>query len=170
MAGVALRMLLFPSGTRSLSPSSVFSTLILSRTVWIHICLMLHIHNATWHFIIIVKNFHYLLWNRGAWCPLNNTFQTFLALCIRRTDHLCDSCALSDTAPDEFSIEPAAGNCDVTVTDCSRGVSLDAFLSRWRWGQWFKEFVKYTNVPGFFKFHFRKNLWIRKLFGKGRHS
>ena len=47
---------------------------------------------------------------------------------------------------------PAAGNCDVTMINCSRVVSIDA-LSQWRWDQWFKEFVK-----------------SRKLFGKWRHN
>ena len=48
--------------------------------------------------------------------------------------------------------EPTAGNCDVTMTDCSRAFSMDAFLSQWRWGHWFKEFVKYTSVPSFSRF------------------
>ena len=33
----------------------------------------------------------------------------------------------------------AASNCDVTMTDCSRVVSMDAFLAQWCWGQWFNE-------------------------------
>ena len=36
--------------------------------------------------------------------------------------------------------EPAASNCDITMTDCSRVVAMDAFLEQWCWGQWFKEF------------------------------
>ena len=36
--------------------------------------------------------------------------------------------------------EPAASNFDVTMTDCSRVVAMDAFLEQWCWGQWFKEF------------------------------
>ena len=40
--------------------------------------------------------------------------------------------------------EPATSNCDVTMTDCSRVLAMNAFLSQWCWGQWFKEFVKDT--------------------------
>ena len=29
--------------------------------------------------------------------------------------------------------EPVASNCDVTMTDCSRVVSMDAFLTQWCW-------------------------------------
>ena len=32
--------------------------------------------------------------------------------------------------------ESIARNCDVTMTDCSRVVAMDAFLARWCWGQW----------------------------------
>ena len=42
-----------PSGTRSLSPSSVLSPPTHTRSVWRRICLMMHIHNTTWHFIIL---------------------------------------------------------------------------------------------------------------------
>ena len=45
--------------------------------------------------------------------------------------------------------EPAASNCDVTMTDCSHVVAMDAFLTQWCWGQWFNEFVKDTYVPSF---------------------
>ena len=45
--------------------------------------------------------------------------------------------------------EPVASNCDVTMTDCSRVVAMDAFLAQWCWGQWFNEFVKDTSVPSF---------------------
>ena len=48
--------------------------------------------------------------------------------------------------------EPAAGNCDITMTDYFRGVSVDVFLSQWRWGQWFKKFIKYTSVSSFSSF------------------
>ena len=48
--------------------------------------------------------------------------------------------------------EPAAGNCHITMTDYFRGVSVDVFLSQWRWGQWFKEFIKYTSVSSFSSF------------------
>ena len=58
----------------------------------------------------------------------------------------------------------AASNCDVTMTDCPRVVSMDAFLAQWCWGHWFKEFVKDTSVPSF------STLWSRKMFGKWRHD
>ena len=45
--------------------------------------------------------------------------------------------------------EPAASICDVTMTDCSRVVAMDAFLTLWCWGQWFNEFVKDTHGPSF---------------------
>ena len=48
--------------------------------------------------------------------------------------------------------EPTASNCDVTMTDCSRVVAMDAFLAQWCWGQWFKKFVKETSVPSFSTF------------------
>ena len=59
------------------------------------------------------------------------------------------------TAPDDSKCWPivtssiqelAASNCDVTLTDCSRVVSTDAFLAQWCWGQWFNEFAKDTSV------------------------
>ena len=91
-----------------------------------------------------------------------------LAPCIWCSDRLCDSCALSDInqhfIPSLLPViskcwpivtssthEPTAGNCDVTMTDCSRGVSMDAWLSQWLWGQWFKEFAKYVYMS--FEFH-----------------
>ena len=132
--------------------------------------------------IINVKNICYLIWNRCAWCSLNNTYEACLAPCIRCADHLCDSCALSYinqhfissqlpmiskcwTIVTSSTHEPAAGNCDVTMTYCSRVVSIDAFISQWRWDQRFKEFVKYTSVPSFSSLIIEKNLRIRKLFG-----
>ena len=42
--------------------------------------------------------------------------------------------------------EPTASNCDVTMTECSSVVAMDAFLAQWCWGQWFKEVVKDTSV------------------------
>ena len=45
--------------------------------------------------------------------------------------------------------ELAPSNCDVTMTDCSHVVSMDAFLAQWCWGQCFDEFVKDTSVPSF---------------------
>ena len=49
--------------------------------------------------IIIKKNIRYLLWNRGFWCSLNNIYPIFLTPCIRCTNHLCDSCDLTDVNP-----------------------------------------------------------------------
>ena len=50
-------------------------------------------------YIIISKNIHYLLWNRGLWSSLNNTYPIFLTPCIRCTNHICDSCDLTDVNP-----------------------------------------------------------------------
>ena len=77
----------------------------------------------------------YLLWNRGVWCSFHNTYQTFLAPCIRCTNHLCDFCLLADVNPHittpegryNFKInsywpivtssihEPVASYCDATM-------------------------------------------------------
>ena len=87
-------------------------------------------------YIIITKNIRYLLWNRGLWRSLDNTYPIFLNPCIRYTNHLCDSCDLTDvnshsdpvTAPNDSKCWPivtsskqeaVASNCDVTMTDCS---------------------------------------------------
>ena len=69
LASVVLRLPPLLSGTRSPSPSSVPSPLTLSRPIWRHICLMSHIHNATWHFYLVILsmatcrcwNWHYIL-------------------------------------------------------------------------------------------------------------
>ena len=50
-------------------------------------------------YIIITKNIRYLLWNRGFWRSLNNTYQIFLTPCIRCTNRLCDSWGLIDVNP-----------------------------------------------------------------------
>ena len=65
LASDALCRLPLPSGTCSLSPSSVLSPLTLSRAVWTHICLMLPIHNTTWHFIILCV---FCQVSPGVWC------------------------------------------------------------------------------------------------------
>ena len=49
--------------------------------------------------IIITKNIRYLLWNGGFWRSLNNTYPIFLTPCIGCTNHLCDSCDLTDVNP-----------------------------------------------------------------------
>ena len=87
----------------------------------------IHHTNTSWSLLWLWKNIHYLLWNRGAWCSLNITYQTFLAPCIRCTNHVCDSCALIDinqhfysvTAPDDFKM---LTYCDV----------MDTWVSRWK--------------------------------------
>ena len=38
-------------------------------------------------YIIISQNIRYLLWNRGAWRLLKNTYTLFLTPCIRCTNH-----------------------------------------------------------------------------------
>ena len=50
-------------------------------------------------YIIITKNICYLLWNKGLWRSSNNTYPIFLTPCIRCTNHLCDSCDLTDVNP-----------------------------------------------------------------------
>ena len=50
-------------------------------------------------YIIISQNIRYLLWNRGFCRSLNNTYPIFLIPCIRCTNHLCDSCDLTDVNP-----------------------------------------------------------------------
>ena len=91
-------------------------------------------------YIIISQNIRYLLWNRGGWRSLNITHLTFLDPCIRCTNHLCDSCDLTDVNPHfipsllrkiqnvESIQEPTTSNCDVTMTDCSRVVAMDSDL------------------------------------------
>ena len=72
---------------------------------------------------IIAKN---IRWNGSTWCSLNNTYHTFLTLCIRCTHHLCDSCGLWHkptfcpvTAPDDFIM---LAYCDV----------IDAWVGCWQ--------------------------------------
>ena len=55
--------------------------------------------NCEYIYIIISKNIRYLLWNRGLWRSLNNTYPIFLTPCIRCTNHLCDSSDLTDVNP-----------------------------------------------------------------------
>ena len=101
-------------------------------------------------YIIISKNIRYLLWNRGARRFFHDTYLTIEVQGIRCTNHLHDSCPLTDvyphfTAPGcryYFKINsswpivtssthgPAASYCDVTMIHCSR-VSMDA----WCWGR-----------------------------------
>ena len=50
-------------------------------------------------YLIITKTIRYLLWNRRFWCALNNAYPIFLTPCIPWTNHLCDSCDLTDVNP-----------------------------------------------------------------------
>ena len=94
-------------------------------------------------YIIISKNICYLLWNRGARRFFHDTYLTIEVQGIRCTNHLHDSCSLTDvnphfTAPGcryYFKINswwpivtssthgPAASycDCDVTMIHCSHG-------------------------------------------------
>ena len=95
-------------------------------------------------YITISQNIRYLLWNRGFCRSLSNTYPIFLTPCIRCTNHLCDSCDLTDVnqhfIPSLHSkcwpivtssiLEPTASNCDVTMTDCSGVVAMGAFLAQ----------------------------------------
>ena len=131
--------------------------------------------NYEYH-IIITKNIRYRLWNQGFWHPLNNTYLIFLTPCIQCTDHLCDSCGLIDVnphfipsvLPNDSKFWPIVtsliqgldvSNCDVTMTDCSRVVSMDIFLAQWCWGQWFIQFVKDTSVSSFSESVEPWNVW-----------
>ena len=65
-------------------------------------------------YIIITKNIRYLLWNRGFWRLLNNTYTIFLTPCIRCTNHLCDSYGLIDVNPHFIpSLIPMIQNVDL---------------------------------------------------------
>ena len=92
-------------------------------------------------YIIITKNIHYLLWNRGAWHFFHETYLTIEVQGIRCTTHLHDSCPLTHvnphfTAPGcryYFKINslwpivtspthgPPASHCDGTIAHCSHG-------------------------------------------------
>ena len=92
-------------------------------------------------YIIITKNICYLLWNRGAWRFFLDTYLKIEVQRIRCTNHLHDSCPLTDvnphfTAPGcqyyskinswwpivtSLTHGPAASYCDVTMAHCSHG-------------------------------------------------
>ena len=59
----------------------------------------IYTHRSEHIYIIISENIRYLLWNRGRWRSLNNTYPIFLTPYIRCTNHLCDSCDLTDVNP-----------------------------------------------------------------------
>ena len=124
-------------------------------------------------YIIITKNIRYLLWNRGFWCSLNNTYLIFLTLCIRCTNHLCDSCDLPGNWRKSTFIPSLLwmiqnvdllwrhrykSNCDITMTDCSRVVAMDAFLAQWNrkfiTAQWSTQNTSCFNFFVYFFFNF----------------
>ena len=92
-------------------------------------------------YIIITKNIRYLLWNRGGWRFFHDTYLTIEVQGIRCTNHLHDSCPLTDVnlhvtalaCRYYFKINswwpivtssthgPAASYCDVTMAHCSNG-------------------------------------------------
>ena len=92
-------------------------------------------------YIIISKNIRYLLWNRGARRLFHDTYLTIEVQGIRCTNHLHDSCPLTDVNP-HFTAPGcryylkinswwpvvtssthglAASYCDVTTIHCSHG-------------------------------------------------
>ena len=50
-------------------------------------------------YIIITKNIHYLLWNRGVWRFFHDSYLTIEVQGIRCTNHLHDFCPLTDVNP-----------------------------------------------------------------------
>ena len=63
---------------------------------------------------MISQNIRYLLWNRGAWRLLKNTYTLFLTPCIRCTNHSDDSCGLIDVNPHFIpSLLPMIQNIDL---------------------------------------------------------
>ena len=92
-------------------------------------------------YIIIPKNIRHLLWNRGAWRLFLDTYLEIEVQGIRCTNHLYDSCPLTDVNPHftdpgcryYFKINswwhivmssthgPVASFCDVTMAHCSNG-------------------------------------------------
>ena len=101
-----------------------------------------------------------LLKPKCVWRSIHYTYQTFLALRIWCTDHVCDSWGLTDVSilfrhrfrwlqyvNNWWPIvtwsmhESATCNCDVTMANCSYVVSLDVFLSLRSWRPRFEDFV-----------------------------
>ena len=92
-------------------------------------------------YIIIAKFIRYLLWNWGVWHFFHDTYLAIEDRGIRCTNHLHDSCPLTDINPHfttpgcryYFKINswwpivtssthgPAASYCDVTLIHCSHG-------------------------------------------------
>ena len=94
-------------------------------------------------YIIITKNICYLLWNWGFWCSLNNTYPIFLT-CIRCTNHLCDSCDLTDVHPHFISsLLRMIQNVDLLWRHRYKSRPLAIVTSQWSivpawllWTQW----------------------------------
>ena len=102
---------------------------------------ILHCYLISNIFIIITKNIRYLLWNRWVWHLFHDTYLTIEVQGIWCTNHLHDSCPLTDvnphfTAPGcryyfkinswwpivtSLTYGPAASYCDVTMAHCSHG-------------------------------------------------
>ena len=89
-------------------------------------------------YITITKNIRYLLWNRWVWRFFHDTYLTIEVQGIQCTNHLHDSCPLTDVNPQftapgcrYFKINsrwpivtssthgPDATYCDVTMAHCS---------------------------------------------------
>ena len=99
-------------------------------------CLVLieqYLPNVPGHVYSVPRPFMWLMW-------LNWQKSTFYPITTPHDFKMLTYCDVIDPWASH------TGNCDATITDYSRGVFMDAFLFQWRWGQWFKEFVKYMSV------------------------
>ena len=100
-------------------------------------------------YIIISKNIRYLLWNRGFWRLLNNTYTIYLTPCIWCTNHLCDSYGLIDVDPHFIpSLIPMIQNVDL--------------LWRHRYKSWLPAIVtsQWLIVPAWFLWTRSYWLWL----------
>ena len=87
------------------------------------------------------KNIHYLLWSRGFWRSLNNTYPIFLAPCIRCTNHLRNSCGLIDVNPHFIPpLLPVIQNVDLLwrhrYKSCSPAIAMSQWLIVPAWFLW----------------------------------
>ena len=108
------------------------------------VLLSLHLQNISNTFMCIsVHSVH-----RSNMCFLSFNWRksTFIPLPSPTISKYQNSCWLIVTSAKH---EPSGSNCDITMTDCSRAVSMDAFLSQWRWSQGVKEFTRCKSVPSF---------------------
>ena len=119
-------------------------------------------------YIIITKNIRYLLWNRGAWRFFNDTYLTIEVQGIRCTNHLHDSCPLTDvnphfTAPGcryhfkinswwpivtSSTLRPAASYCNITMAHCSHGYLWTHDIMAW------DKFISLLGLTSLFTFLF----------------